>query len=77
MSERHSQQPASPVDTHCCPLCGADNRCAQASAGDPGVQCWCMELVIDPASLAQIPESLRGKACLCRACAQRSEQKRP
>lgn len=52
-----------------CPLCGAANQCAPASTGRFSVPCWCAEVSIDPQTLASLPEDMRGKACLCPACA--------
>jgi tRNA pseudouridine65 synthase len=59
-----------------CPLCGADNRCSQVTAAGAGVvlatspamECWCMQVTVAPETLAQIPDNLLGKACLCPAC---------
>jgi len=52
-----------------CPLCGRPNGCAPAQAGRLDVDCWCASAEISPEALARIPESLRGKACLCARCA--------
>jgi hypothetical protein len=52
-----------------CPLCGADNQCAMA-AGQLSEPCWCIEVTIDPAALAAVPEKARGRVCLCPACAE-------
>jgi len=58
-----------PLQNHACPLCGAANRCAVAAAGSFAVDCWCASVSISAAALARVPEPLRGKACLCAACA--------
>jgi hypothetical protein len=50
-----------------CPLCGSANLCG-LEAGQ--ATCWCGEVRIAAEQLARIPAELRGKACLCRACAQ-------
>ncbi len=62
--------PAS-VDPKVCPLCGRDNTCAMASAGDATAAnpCWCTNVAIPAEVLARIPVDARGRACLCRACA--------
>jgi Cysteine-rich CWC len=55
---------------HACPICGQANACAVALAGSFDRPCWCRELTFTPAVLARVPEARRGKACVCRACAQ-------
>jgi hypothetical protein len=55
-------------DTARCPLCGKDNQCALAR-GCANTPCWCADVVISDEVLRRIPESARGKACLCRECA--------
>jgi len=67
-------------DPRRCPLCGRANACALAGrpAADPAApadaaerpDCWCAALRIDPAILARVPEAARGRACLCRRCAE-------
>lgn len=59
----HPSDPRAP-----CPLCGAPNQCALASAS-PKTPCWCMAVVIAPETLAQIPAPLQQPACICQACA--------
>jgi hypothetical protein len=34
--------------------------------------CWCFSVSIAPAVLEKIPESARGRTCICRACAARA-----
>ncbi len=58
-----------PLPEHLCPVCGAANRCAPAASGTFDVPCWCTQAAISPAALARVPQDLRGKACLCPACA--------
>ncbi|PAU88416.1 DNA or RNA helicase of superfamily II [Pseudomonas sp. WN033] len=58
-----------PIARHTCPLCGQPNGCAPAAAGSFEVDCWCRQVSVSPQALAQVPEALKGKACLCRACA--------
>lgn len=50
-----------------CPLCRKSNHCAYA-AGRPAEECWCMNLSVPKALLAQIPDEQRGKSCVCEAC---------
>ena len=50
-----------------CPLCRQPNQCAVA-AGHPAHSCWCMTAAIAPEALAAIPDSERGKACICPTC---------
>lgn len=52
-----------------CPSCGRANACAPAASGRFDVSCWCQSVVVDPAAIAKLPASERGKACLCRRCA--------
>ncbi len=49
-----------------CPLCGQPNDCG-SSAGARA--CWCVDAAISAKALEAIPPGLRGKACLCKACA--------
>lgn len=62
--------PAS-LQAHACPLCGQPNGCAAARTGSFDTPCWCTEVRFTPALLARIPEPQRGKACVCRACAEK------
>ncbi|WP_280191827.1 cysteine-rich CWC family protein [Delftia sp. PS-11] len=55
-------------DDGLCPLCGRSSQCAIIAGADP-LLCWCMTTPVAPASLARIPPQMRGKACLCPACA--------
>ncbi len=59
----------SPLPHRICPLCGGANQCAPAEAGTFSVACWCSVASISLASLARVPEALRGTACLCPSCA--------
>ena len=55
-----------------CPMCGQPNGCAMAGgrgAAQDCESCWCREVRIDEAVLAQLPDADRGRACLCRSCA--------
>ncbi|WP_268797681.1 cysteine-rich CWC family protein [Pseudomonas huanghezhanensis] len=52
-----------------CPVCGFSNRCTLADPRTADAPCWCFSVEIDPAVLANLPEALRNKACLCPRCA--------
>jgi hypothetical protein len=41
----------------------------EPATGNTQAACWCRDAAIDPAVLAQIPPTARGKACICAACA--------
>lgn len=58
-----------PLPHPTCPLCGAANQCAPASAGTFSVDCWCTGASISTESLSRVPVAMRGKACLCASCA--------
>jgi hypothetical protein len=61
----------SELRTDRCPVCGADNDCAVARCGTAAcASCWCAGITIEEAALARIPPAARGKACLCRRCAE-------
>ena len=66
-----SQQPSFDDLTRC-PSCGEPNECAVA-AGRSAELCWCMSVTIDPETIARIPAEARGKVCICRRCASRSD----
>ena len=53
-----------------CPLCGQANGCQDLGAKDDLHGCWCHDpaLRFSPELLARVPQSLRGKACICKAC---------
>jgi putative acetyltransferase len=58
-----------PLPNERCPLCGGANGCAPARSGDLATPCWCATAAITDALLARVPESERGRACVCAACA--------
>ncbi len=66
----------STLDPCLCPLCGQANRCAmEASAGQASPEpCWCTREQFSAVLLKQVPESARGKACICQACVQKAAQ---
>ncbi|MBS0408008.1 MAG: cysteine-rich CWC family protein [Proteobacteria bacterium] len=62
-----------PIDPTRCPLCGGANACAmeaERASGQPQAPCWCTQATFAPALRAQVPAAARGRACICRACAQ-------
>ena len=52
-----------------CPVCGQTNACAVAASGRFETACWCRDVTIGAAALARVPAALRGRACICSACA--------
>lgn len=62
------------VDVATCAICGSANDCGLAR-GD--TTCWCFEVVVPPSLLARIPEALRDRACVCRACVERASRGLP
>ena len=64
MSDRLSFDPCR------CPLCGGANHCAmeRPQAGGEQAPCWCTREQFSAQLLQQVPEPLRGKACICQIC---------
>jgi len=52
----------------CCPLCGGANACQLCSPAAYKGQCWCAREEFPAELLARVPENLRNRACVCRAC---------
>ena len=52
-----------------CPVCGGPNGCACVKAGCTDVPCWCTQVSFSAPLLDQVPEALKGRACICAACA--------
>ncbi|MGJ7525926.1 cysteine-rich CWC family protein [Variovorax sp. GB1P17] len=60
------------IDTTRCPLCGELNRCAmeiERETGQAQPPCWCMQADFSNAPLTNLPEAMRGLACICARCA--------
>ena len=60
------------VDPTRCPICHAPNVCAMEMAkatGNIAEGCWCVDAVFSPAVMEQVPDSAKGKACICARCA--------
>jgi hypothetical protein len=64
-----------PLPERCCPLCGAANECAAAASGDFNTPCWCRGVTFTAELLAAVPEEMRGRACICRRCAEAAVRK--
>ncbi len=52
-----------------CPICQRDNQCAMALGGT-AASCWCHRGYSSASLMAHVPQHLKGKACICTACAQ-------
>lgn len=52
-----------------CPICHRDNQCSVAQ-GDTAASCWCHHGYSSASLMAHVPQHLKGKACICSACAQ-------
>lgn len=64
---------AVPNPTTSCPVCDGPNGCVPAASGRfDGAPCWCTTAGFSPALLGRVPQSLRGKACVCGDCASAS-----
>ncbi|MFM9927927.1 cysteine-rich CWC family protein [Variovorax sp. H27-G14] len=64
--------PAGLIDATRCPLCGEQNRCAmevERETGQAQPACWCMQIDFSNAPLTNLPEEMRGLACICARCA--------
>jgi len=60
------------IDPTRCPICHELNSCAMeaAKATDKIPQrCWCIDAVFKPDLMDQVPDSAKGKACICAKCA--------
>lgn len=60
------------LPNHSCPLCGGPNACAPAESGKLDTPCWCRNVTFSADLLAQVPDQLKNKACICAACAGKS-----
>lgn len=68
--------PDTPIAPDRCPLCGARNSCALATAPSTATDCWCFHTTIGGTALAELPPDALGKACLCPNCARRGDVRR-
>lgn len=53
-----------------CPICRQPNGCAMAGDGSSGSDCWCRQVAFPAAVLAAVPDEAKGRACICRRCAE-------
>jgi len=63
-----------------CPLCGQLNDCQLCTSAAYKGPCWCAQVEIPEALLAQVPPDRRNQTCLCRTCVttwHRAHQTRP
>ncbi len=51
-----------------CPLCHQPNECQLCTVAAYKGPCWCAQVEIPEALLAQIPPDLHNQACLCQNC---------
>ena len=56
-----------------CPLCGGPNACACVKTGRTDAPCWCTDVTFSQSLLDQVPDALKGRACVCAACAAASQ----
>ena len=54
-----------------CPLCGGANECQLCSPAAHKGPCWCAQEDMPAEMLAQVPENLRNRACICKNCIQK------
>lgn len=66
-----------PIHAPLCPICGKPNNCAVSTAGRFDGACWCKDARFSATLLAAVPPDLKGKACICRSCAQGKDQATP
>jgi hypothetical protein len=59
-----------PRDAPLCPLCGAANGCVAAASASFDTPCWCVDVRFSDDVLARVPVAQRGRACVCRRCAE-------
>ncbi|MFB9254735.1 cysteine-rich CWC family protein [Vibrio agarivorans] len=66
---------AQPTATKRCPLCNQPNQCGQPA--DSNQPCWCFnkDVQFPKGLLDSVPEEKKGKACICKQCADDYAQK--
>ncbi|HEY2410113.1 MAG TPA: cysteine-rich CWC family protein [Polyangiaceae bacterium] len=62
------------IDPRACPLCGGANACGVAAGAE---SCWCFSSSISGELLKQVPAPVKGRACVCAACAAGQSQSAP
>jgi len=58
------------IDDTICPLCQSSNHCGV----NDDAPCWCNEVKIPPKLIAQVPEQLQKKSCICQKCAEKFQK---
>jgi hypothetical protein len=60
-----------------CPLCGQPNSCLNLSTKDVTKSCWCNDPAIKfpPELRAMVPPEAKMKACICKACALKFQER--
>lgn len=56
------------IEADSCPLCGEPNDCQLCTTSAYKGPCWCADVEIPEALLAQVPKDLKNRACICRSC---------
>lgn len=69
-TEAGGEVEAGPLPNPVCPLCGAGNECAVAASGSFDAPCWCRGVTFTAELLESVPADMKGRACICRACAE-------
>ena len=64
-----------PIDPKLCPLCGGNNHCANEEG--TGVPCWCLTASIPKEAIEQVPEQMKGLACICQGCVKSLKEAHP
>lgn len=59
---------ATQVDPAHCPLCRRVNDCQLCSVAAYKGPCWCAQMEIPDALLAEVPADLQNQTCICRDC---------
>ena len=62
------------INRSICRICGKPNNCAYENGLSHG-SCWCEKVKVPKELMEQIPESLRGKACICKECIMNYKEK--
>lgn len=55
------------IDKRKCPICGKNNSCIHEQDLQDDT-CWCSHIEVPKELIAQIPDNLKGKACICHDC---------
>jgi hypothetical protein len=57
------------MKTEICPICGKENKCANANGTDPS-KCWCMKVKISKDVLEKLEKAktMETGGCFCKSC---------